>query len=120
MEVNGNKYEGDDTQSGRASFYSSSERWGYSSTGVFLKSHRVPYIVSTSNGSASGVYATARLSLLSLKYYGFCLRNGSYNVKLHFAEIGFTADQTRTRKRIFDVSIQVSVVSSKTVSYQWK
>ncbi|XP_022136550.1 probable LRR receptor-like serine/threonine-protein kinase At1g53440 [Momordica charantia] len=116
MEVNGNEYEVDDThgQNGRSNFFSSSERWGYSSTGVFLRNDRLPYIVtSSSHGSgASGLYSTARVSPLSLKYYGFCLRNGSYNVKLHFAEIMFTADQTYRSlgKRIFDVSIQGNLV----------
>lgn len=115
IEFNGTKYEGDETQSGKSSFFSSSERWGYSSTSVFLRSHSLPFIESIINGSASSIYTTARLSLLSLKYYGFCLRNGSYNVKLHFAEVVFTADEADTglRKRIFDVSIQVSMVSRK-------
>ena len=118
MELNGSEYKADDTQGGSSSarFFSSAERWGYSSTGLYLRNEHLPYIVSTSNSNgraASSIYATARLSPLSLKYYGFCMRNGSYNVKLHFAEIMFTADQTYTSlgRRIFDISIQVSVVS---------
>ncbi|KAM0945204.1 putative Malectin domain-containing protein [Dioscorea sansibarensis] len=48
------------------------------------------------------------MSALSLTYYGLCLLNGSYSVKLHFAEIMFTGDQTYSvvGRRFFDVSIQ--------------
>ncbi|XP_023525944.1 probable LRR receptor-like serine/threonine-protein kinase At1g53440 [Cucurbita pepo subsp. pepo] len=117
MELNGSEYKADDTQGGSSSarFFSSAERWGYSSTGLYLRNEHLPYIVSTSNSNgraASSIYATARLSPLSLKYYGFCMRNGSYNVKLHFAEIMFTADQTYTSlgRRIFDISIQGNLI----------
>lgn len=55
------------------------------------------------------LYTEARLSPLSLKYYGVCMENGEYSVKLHFAEIVFTEDHTFSSngKRIFDVFIQV-------------
>lgn len=55
------------------------------------------------------LYMTARSSPLSLKYYGLCLQNGNYTIKLHFAEIIFTDDQTyfSVGRRAFDVSIQV-------------
>lgn len=36
------------------------------------------------------LYMDARVSPLSLTYYGFCLGNGNYTVNLHFAEIMFT------------------------------
>lgn len=51
----------------------------------------------------------ARLSPLSLTYYGFCLKNGNYTVNLHFAEIMFTDDRTSSSlgRRIFDVYVQV-------------
>ena len=57
----------------------------------------------------SGLYTTARLSALSLTYYGFCLENGNYTVKLHFAEITFTDDKTYSSlgRRLFDVYVQV-------------
>ncbi|CAA7402428.1 unnamed protein product [Spirodela intermedia] len=56
------------------------------------------------------LYTSARLSPLSLRYYGLCLQPGNYTVKLHFAEIVFTNDQTfaSVGRRVFDVSIQVS------------
>ena len=55
------------------------------------------------------LYTEARLSPLSLKYYGLCMENGEYMVKLHFAEIVFTDDHTYSSngKRVFDVFIQV-------------
>lgn len=56
------------------------------------------------------IYQTARLAPSSLKYYGLCLRQGSYRVRLHFAEIMFFDNSTfpSLGKRIFDVAIQVS------------
>ena len=57
----------------------------------------------------SELYTTARVSPLSLTYYGLCLINGNYTIKLHFAEIIFTSDRSFVSlgKRIFDVYIQV-------------
>ncbi|KAI3836455.1 hypothetical protein MKW98_008216 [Papaver atlanticum] len=58
--------------------------------------------------TVTDLYMTARISPLSLKYYGICLRPGNYKVKLHFAEIMFPIDKTAAGigTRIFDVSIQ--------------
>lgn len=58
----------------------------------------------------SGLYTTARVSPISLTYYGLCLFNGNYTVKLHFAEIRFSNDNSFSSlgKRIFDVYIQVN------------
>jgi hypothetical protein len=55
------------------------------------------------------LYMKARGSPISLTYYGFCLANGSYTVKLHFAEIMFTDDQTygSLGRRVFDIYLQV-------------
>ncbi|GMN72118.1 hypothetical protein TIFTF001_054684 [Ficus carica] len=56
------------------------------------------------------LYMNARLSPISLTYYAFCLVNGSYTVKLHFAEIMFTNDKKYSSlgRRLFDVYIQVA------------
>ncbi|XP_022981275.1 probable LRR receptor-like serine/threonine-protein kinase At1g53430 [Cucurbita maxima] len=110
IKIDGKEYENDEALVGKSNFFSPSERWGYSSTGAFLINtvDGPPYKVKSSNESVSGVYATARLAPISLKYYGFCLRSGSYNVKLHFAEIMFTADEIG--RRIFDISIQGKLV----------
>lgn len=111
LEFDGNKYEEDTSPGGKAQFFVSQEKWAYSTTGVFVGERSRPDTTSTSlNGTYPTIYETARLSPLSLKYYGLCLREGSYKVQLHFAEIIFSDDQTFSSlgKRIFDVSIQVS------------
>ncbi|KMT13256.1 hypothetical protein BVRB_4g085180 [Beta vulgaris subsp. vulgaris] len=66
------------------------------------------FLAGTSDPNVTGIYQTARLAPLSLKYYGLCMRRGSYTVKLHFAEIMFTDDQnfSSNGRRIFDVAIQ--------------
>ncbi|XP_038898936.1 probable LRR receptor-like serine/threonine-protein kinase At1g53440 isoform X2 [Benincasa hispida] len=112
MEVDGNEYEEDATPGGKSNFLSISDRWAYSSTGVFLGDENANYRETSSNASIPNIYRTARLAPLSLKYYGLCLRRGSYNVKLHFAEIMYTADQTFSSlgERIFDISIQGNLV----------
>ncbi|KAL5989815.1 hypothetical protein ACLOJK_010709 [Asimina triloba] len=60
----------------------------------------------------SSLYTTARVSPLSLTYYGLCLMNGNYTVRLHFVEIVFTAGNTfgSLGRRIFDVYIQGKLV----------
>ncbi|CAK9162128.1 unnamed protein product [Ilex paraguariensis] len=54
------------------------------------------------------LYMNARISPISLKYYGFCLKRDTYVVRLHFAEI--TWDDTKVHsgkeRRVFDVEIQ--------------
>ncbi|XP_060668621.1 probable LRR receptor-like serine/threonine-protein kinase At1g53430 isoform X2 [Ziziphus jujuba] len=88
-----------------------SEKWAYSSTGVFFGDERAQHIATNKfslNMTGPKYYQTARLSPISLRYYGLCLLNGSYKVQLHFAEIMFTDNETFSSlgKRIFDVSIQ--------------
>ena len=107
----GNEYEQDIIPDGRSQFSSIFEEWGYSSTGVFMGEDDTPYRAqNTFSLNVTGIYETARVAPLSLKYYGLCLRKGSYKVKLHFAEIMFSNDQTFSSlgRRIFNVSIQVS------------
>ncbi|GAY69082.1 hypothetical protein CUMW_269270 [Citrus unshiu] len=54
------------------------------------------------------LYDEARLCPDSLKYYGFCLQNGNYNVSLYFSEIVFAKndDYSSSAKRVFDIYIQ--------------
>ncbi|EEF29396.1 conserved hypothetical protein [Ricinus communis] len=109
-----------DLEARGASMYYSSQNWAFSSTGNFMDNDidADPYIqINTSaisNVSAldAQLYKTARVSPLSLSYYGLCLINGNYTVKLHFAEIVFTDDNTFNSlgKRIFDVYIQEKLV----------
>ncbi|CAI0409254.1 unnamed protein product, partial [Linum tenue] len=106
-------YEEDLTSNGRSNFFSVSERWGYSSTGIFLGKVDADYLARNTFGhNVTGVYSTARLAPQSLKYYGLCMIKGSYTVKLHFAEIMYSNDQTFSSlgSRIFDISIQGKVV----------
>ncbi|KAH7512739.1 hypothetical protein FEM48_Zijuj12G0122400 [Ziziphus jujuba var. spinosa] len=107
----GNEYEEDRNPEGKSHFFSVSEKWAYSSTGVFFGDERAQHIATNKfslNMTGPKYYQTARLSPISLRYYGLCLLNGSYKVQLHFAEIMFTDNETFSSlgKRIFDVSIQ--------------
>ncbi|CAI9778074.1 unnamed protein product [Fraxinus pennsylvanica] len=72
-------------------------RTGYLRTNTFTISGKNPQL-----------YMDARVSPLSLSYYGFCLGNGNYTISLHFAEIVFTKDRTYSSlgRRLFDVYIQ--------------
>ncbi|KAF8413668.1 hypothetical protein HHK36_001660 [Tetracentron sinense] len=111
LKFDGNEYEEDLSSTGSSNFFLSSEMWGYSSTGAFMGKSNVKYIATNTsalNTTDPALYTTARLSPLSLKYYGLCLRKGSYKVRLHFAEIMYTDDHTFSSigTRIFDVSIQ--------------
>ncbi|KAK3025478.1 hypothetical protein RJ639_041559 [Escallonia herrerae] len=115
LEVNfeGHEYEEDLTTTGPSYFLANSERWAYSSTGLFMGKDDANYIApSTSNATGADFYGTARLAPTSVKYYGLCMRKGSYRVRLHFAEIMYSDDMTFSSlgRRIFDVSIQGDVV----------
>ncbi|XP_058095480.1 probable leucine-rich repeat receptor-like serine/threonine-protein kinase At3g14840 [Magnolia sinica] len=98
-------------------FISSRDYWAFSSTGNFLDNNDDKDIYKASNISIlsfpnSELYMTARLTPLSLTYYGLCLINENYIVNLHFAEIKFTAGNNYSSlgKRIFDVYIQGKLV----------
>lgn len=87
-----------------------------SSTGHFLDDDRPADTYIQTNTSRllmndSQLYMQARLSPISLTYYGFCMGNGNYTVNLHFAEIMFTDDKTYSSygRRIFDVYVQVII-----------
>ncbi|TYG71411.1 hypothetical protein ES288_D05G393800v1 [Gossypium darwinii] len=107
--VDGDDYEEDLSNSGPSTFFSSANKWAYSSTGVYLGNEGAPYTARTSSAvNGSEFYKTARIAPQSLKYYGLCLRQGNYKVQLHFAEIMFSDNQTfdSLGRRLFDVSIQ--------------
>ncbi|XP_038981163.1 probable LRR receptor-like serine/threonine-protein kinase At1g53440 [Phoenix dactylifera] len=110
--IGGNEYEEDTTHLGSSIYAeSNSGKWAYSSTGGFVGNKEAKYIAINSsilNMANPELYMTARLSPLSLKYYGLCLQKRYYTVKLHFAEVMFTDDQTYSSvgERFFDVSIQ--------------
>ena len=99
--------------------YYPGQNWALSSTGNFMDDdiEADPYIITNTSklqhvsALNSQLYTTARASPLSLAYYGLCLLNGKYTVKLHFAEILFINDRSfySLGKRLFDVYIQVNI-----------
>lgn len=106
-------YEEDKGEAGPAKFQAKGN-WGFSSSGHFWDRNRSTsdYIaknVSILNMDNSELYTTARLSPLSFTYYGRCLLNGNYRVKLHFSEIIMRGNESfqSLGRRIFDVYIQV-------------
>ncbi|XVE53068.1 hypothetical protein DITRI_Ditri02bG0174700 [Diplodiscus trichospermus] len=111
--VDGTTYEADVDRAGPSTFYrSTTNYWAFSSTGIFLGDDRSDDILVLENtqlaASAGALYTNARLSPSSLTYYAFCLKNATYRVNLHFAEIQFTDGQNYSSlgRRIFDVYIQ--------------
>ncbi|KAM3393936.1 hypothetical protein P3S68_002937 [Capsicum galapagoense] len=110
VSVDGRVYEADVNPRGESTFFNRSN-WGYSSSmGNFLWASRYKYILNDSQihvGEAQ-LYSSARLSPISLKYYGFCLKSGVYDVKLHFAEISSSENKISHSKvgHLFDVDIQ--------------
>ena len=110
------KYEGDIDGGGSASRNFISTNWGFSSTGDFMDDDSddgEKYIESNSSVLSmnhSVLYMTARKAPLSLTYFGFCLKNGDYNVRLHFAEIEFKDEEAYSKlgRRIFNIYIQVA------------
>ncbi|XP_058209740.1 probable leucine-rich repeat receptor-like serine/threonine-protein kinase At3g14840 [Rhododendron vialii] len=106
-------YESDGDPARPSKFYQSKTNWAFSSTGNFLdndhnrdsvKSSLLPTI----SVKETPLYVDARISPISLTYYGFCLVNGSYTVNLHFAEIMFNDGSAYSSlgRRIFDIYIQ--------------
>ncbi|XP_057766389.1 probable LRR receptor-like serine/threonine-protein kinase At1g53440 isoform X2 [Salvia miltiorrhiza] len=110
----GNEYDENSIDAGPAHF-ESNDRWGYSSTGIYMGNDRGRFVARNDTPLSSvdaAIYETARLSPSSLKYYGRCMRRGSYKVRLHFAEIMYSDNSNFSSlgRRIFDVSIQGQVV----------
>ncbi|XP_039115896.1 probable LRR receptor-like serine/threonine-protein kinase At1g53440 [Dioscorea cayenensis subsp. rotundata] len=114
MTIDGNEYEDNIDIQGASYYHANGEKWAFSSSGYFLGNEDQSYVVNNvspivgASNANPKLYTTARLSPLSLTYYGLCLQNGNYTVNLHFAEIMFTDDQTYSAvgRRFFDVSIQ--------------
>ncbi|XP_020239268.1 probable leucine-rich repeat receptor-like serine/threonine-protein kinase At3g14840 [Cajanus cajan] len=111
-------YVGDSDSAGPSTLIpEEAEKWAFSNTGHFLNSgsQETTYIhenITRLYMSDSTLYQNARVSPISLTYYGFCLENGDYTVKLHFAEIMFTDNDTFSSlgRRIFDIYIQRKLV----------
>ncbi|XP_008245552.1 PREDICTED: probable leucine-rich repeat receptor-like serine/threonine-protein kinase At3g14840 [Prunus mume] len=113
--VDGSKFDGDTNVVGPSSFHRSLN-WALSSTGYFTDDDLQDTFIQTNKSILSmanpELYTKARLSPISLTYYGFCLGYGNYTVKLHFAETEFENGKTYKSlgRRIFDVYIQGRLV----------
>ncbi|XLU27394.1 hypothetical protein S245_063460 [Arachis hypogaea] len=110
---NGNiTYDEDSQEAGPAKSLRSGSNWAVSNTGHFFDSGISDYYTWSNMSKLAmnnaELYMDARVSALSLTYYGYCMGNGSYTVNLHFAEIMFTDDQTYSSlgRRVFDIYIQ--------------
>ncbi|KAJ6724831.1 hypothetical protein OIU85_022722, partial [Salix viminalis] len=110
-------YEGDLNIEGSAAarnYHRPGSNWGFSSTGDFMDDINFNddkyTLQSKSNPNITDfeLYTTARRTPLSITYYGYCLENGDYTVRLHFAEIQFTDEIPgyRVARRVFDIYIQ--------------
>ncbi|KAI5448248.1 hypothetical protein KIW84_015609, partial [Lathyrus oleraceus] len=116
--VNGKTYEDDSSLGGPATFHAyPTGNKAFSTTGVFLGSAQAGETYSPQNISKltmedPQLYTRARISPISLTYYGFCLQNGSYTVNLHFAEIMIPDDLTygSLGRRVFDIYLQEKLV----------
>ncbi|CAJ1957653.1 unnamed protein product [Sphenostylis stenocarpa] len=112
--IGGITYDEDIYPAGPAVYQLSRNNWALSNTGHFLDNNTIPSGHYTTENETrlymtdAELYKKARISPMSLTYYGFCLENGVYTVKLHFAEIMFTDDHTYSDlgRRVFDVYIQ--------------
>lgn len=116
-EFEGNEYEEDSTSLQSYFFTTSDQRWAYSTNGLFMGRGQTRFTGTNTNVTGGDIYTTARFSPGSLRYYGLCLRKGSYRVRLHFAEISYTNDTTfrSLGRRYFDISIQVSNNNNKSI-----
>jgi len=99
--IEGNIYEDDTDPAGPSRFYQSRTNWRVSTTGHFMDDARSSDSYTWTNATklsanTSALYMDARLSPISLTYYGFCMGSGSYTVTLHFPEIMFTDDKTHS------------------------
>lgn len=112
--ASGTEYDDDSETLEAASFYTSSDQWVVSNTGNFISNPNGPIYIAKTDSQITGtleseLYKTARISPSSLRYYGLGLRNGKYNIDLHFAEIAMddSLSWKGLGRRVFDVYIQV-------------
>ncbi|KAG7593329.1 Leucine-rich repeat typical subtype, partial [Arabidopsis thaliana x Arabidopsis arenosa] len=110
-------YQGDKYGPAGSAMNYHSANWGFSNTGDFMDDAITEDIYSVSSESVVSakypeLYQTARRSPLSLAYFAFCFENGSYNVKLHFAEIQFSDEEpySKLARRVFNIYIQGKLI----------
>ncbi|GKV37075.1 hypothetical protein SLEP1_g45143 [Rubroshorea leprosula] len=85
--VGNTTYEDDTDPAGPSRFFEGGDNWAFSSTGHFLDdNHSTDSFIHTFKSNLSmkdsQLYMNARLSAISLTYYGFCLGDGNYTGKL--------------------------------------
>lgn len=114
--LNGITYEADMEERGASMLYFG-QNWAFSSTGNFLDNNEDSDIYIARNTSPlpipnAELYTEARLTPLSLTYYGLCMFTGQYTIELYFAETVFHNDRTFSSlgKRLFNVFIQGKMV----------
>lgn len=114
--ASGIEFEDDSETLGAASLYSSSDNlWAVSNVGNFISNPNGPRYIAKTDSQITGtldseLYKTARISPSSLRYYGLGLRNGWYNIEVHFSEIEMDDSSSSWKglgRRVFDVFIQV-------------
>ncbi|XP_058186906.1 probable LRR receptor-like serine/threonine-protein kinase At1g56140 isoform X2 [Rhododendron vialii] len=108
-------YERDNETLGPATYYvASTDRWAVSNVGHFWDNNNSKYTSDSSsqivaNTSDPQLFWTARISPVSLRYYGLGLVNGNYTVRLQFAEITILNSPygwESLGRRVFDIYIQ--------------
>ncbi|XP_057998203.1 probable LRR receptor-like serine/threonine-protein kinase RFK1 [Hevea brasiliensis] len=98
----------DEADNAASNFYvDPNGKWAYACSGDFSKddiNNPIDYIRNTTSESSifetdmGPLYKAASLCPVSLCYYGFCLRNSNYTVKLHFNENTFARDSDNAYK----------------------
>ncbi|XP_022749398.1 probable LRR receptor-like serine/threonine-protein kinase At1g56130 isoform X3 [Durio zibethinus] len=113
----GTLFERDNETLGPASYYvTDTNRWAVSNVGYFTGTNNPQYTITSAsqftNTLDSELFQTARISASSLRYYGLGLENGTYTVRLQFAETQILdTDRWESRgRRVFDIYIQGSLV----------
>ncbi|GKE06227.1 probable LRR receptor-like serine/threonine-protein kinase, partial [Tanacetum coccineum] len=110
----GVRFDDDSEILGASSVYASSNnKWAVSTKGSFISNPNGPQYTTQTTSQITGtldseLYKTARISPNSLRYYGLGLRNGRYNVELHFSEIQMEDSESwrGLGRRLFDIYIQ--------------
>ncbi|XXG68675.1 hypothetical protein AAC387_Pa06g1706 [Persea americana] len=112
----GTVYEEDNKSLGAASYNVTNPiRWAVGNVGRFAENINATYISNSQSQFTSTLdselFQTARLSSVSLRYYGLGLENGNYTISLQFVETAFEYSQTwqSVGRRIFDIYVQGSL-----------
>ncbi|KAF3776305.1 hypothetical protein EJ110_NYTH48608, partial [Nymphaea thermarum] len=112
-------FDGENEDLGASSYYMiNTERWAVSNNGMFLDNNNPQFTQNSSsqftNTLDSNLFQTARLSPVSLRYYGLGLQNGNYTVNLLFAESAFpdSPKWQSVGRRIFDIYVQACITNN--------